>query len=449
MALGTFAGCALLFAYIAFERSRGSEVLATELYRLGLGEEYDDRYPDVVPPDALKEDVTFGDYVFGNTFEVPEVPCIMSTELDSATASQFERTKAAEGIEFVGCYDSEIHEDATYFPAAWKCVKRVNIVDTQLPKTWRDGLAVDSEHIIAMSFAGRTNMQLDDYLKLAHLKILTICDGNLDQASIARLRKELPNTRVIVLPEKSETISSMGPPLSQRDAGEVKKMRDAFSRLQAAVEKSGLGEGVYQVGDFGWTEEQIVSFERSLGIPMHKSVRAFLEVQAGTWVRSVDPLFMDWSENQWKPRNLVSRDRCGYSPLDCRRDFYDEDEPGFISHELLEGIGPHFIAAFPLDEHTRTFAIDLESGDYLRRGSGRGDYWVRMRGKTIYNHLEYYTDLAGQLEERENAEGDTTLLSYFKATEPRASNGSRYREPSGYTTYRQTRQYSGDTTRCN
>lgn len=432
MAFGTFAVCTLLFAYIASERSRGSEVLAIELYRLNLGEKYDDRYPDIVPPEALKENSTLGDFVFGNTFEVPERAEIRSAKLNAATASQLKRTKAAEGIEFVVCDDSEIHEDAAFFPAAWKYVKVIDIYDTQLPKTWRDGLAGDSEHVIVMSFAGRTGMQVDDYLALGHLKLLTIRDGNLDQASIAMLKKELPNTRVIILPEVPEKISSTGPALSQRDAGELKKMRAAFSRLQTAVENAELGEGIYQVADVGWSEEQIVAFERSLGIPMHKSVRAFLEVQGGRWVRWSDPLFMDWSEKKWQPNDLVSRNRCGYSPLNYQRDFYDEDEPGFVSHELLEGYGPHFVSVFPLDEHARTFAIDLESGEYLRRG--RGDYWVRMRGKTIYNHLEHYAELARRLQEPENAEENTTLLSYFEETEPRTFRVSRYRDYSRHQT---------------
>ncbi|MDA8564047.1 hypothetical protein N9L06_06305 [Mariniblastus sp.] len=424
MAIVTVFSVIALIAFVADNRSRGSEALVTELHGLRGGDEHDDEYPEAYPPDAWNDDASLWTVVSGYALEVPEGVDIYETEIDAQTARQLKRTKAAENIEFVSFYKTEIDEDAAFFPASWKCVKRIRVIDTKLPNTWRDGLAGDSEHVIAMAFSGRNGLELEDYLKLGHLKLLWIRDGDLDQASVAKLKNELPNTRVIVLPEDPEAIRPTGPPLSRRNASEVERMRDAFSRLRTAAANAGLGESDYQVVDSGWTEEQIVAFERSLGIAMHKSVRAYLEVQAGRWLRDIDPLFWDWSEKQWQPQDLISRDECGYREL-SEDDVYDDEEPGLIPHELLKVSTPYFVAAFPLDEHNVTFAIDLETGEYLRRGYWR-NYWIRMPGKTIYDHLDYYTDLAGRISEREEADGDAKSISYFEATEPRT-----YRAPIG------------------
>ena len=424
MALGAVTVCVVLLAYVADERTRGSNVLAIGIHRLNLGEEYDDQSLDIYPLEAWKDDASLWDIVSSNEFEVPERVKISEAKIDAETASQFNRSKAWESIGRVDVRDSEIDEDAAFFLASWKDLKSIACHDTRLPKMWRDGLVRDTEDVAAMFLVGKNGLEIEDYLKLGHLKLLWIRDGDLDQAAVDKLENELPNTRVIIMPEDPETISLTGPPLSQRNAVEVKKMRDAFSRLQTAAASAGLGESDYQVSDFGWNEEQIVAFERSLGISMHKSVRAFLEVQAGRWLRHTDPLFWDWSEKQWRPQELISRNKCEYQIISFERDMYDEEEPSFISPQVLKGPGPYFVAALPLDEHGWTFAINLTSGEYLRRG--RGDYWVRMPGKTIYDHLDYYTDLAGQLSQREDGESVAMSLSYFEATEPRT-----YRAPIG------------------
>jgi len=278
---------AAFIAYVSYHREKGNDQLIADLQ--GSGGVCHFRQPDK-PDDSdrpfwLKQKwrSLIGS---SNPLKVSAVEFKTESETDWQTvltkpglARRMARNLNTSGIDQLTFTKVTIGSDCSPFFSNWSGLKRLWIFDTAMPETWDDGIAKIpnlEEVIISGSLC---TVDPECFVQSQSLKSLILAHRGISSKRLQELREQMPGVKIELLGSFDSRFNLAGKVLSQNDEQASAKLKTAFDELQDALRS--LDPPAKNKFSKPATLEEISRLEQVIGMPLHPTLRAWLELHNG------------------------------------------------------------------------------------------------------------------------------------------------------------------------
>ena len=183
---------------------------------------------------------------------------------------------------FKSYFDNQplLQQDAPMFFRHWRGLRRIVLRDVEIPQSWMPSLCELSSVEELVISGANCNLQPEALVDMPELKLLTLCHRGIDAQRLNEIRNLLPGVEVRIMGSfDTGWTFELDQVLSNHDPVEFAQMKDILDRLQLAIKKK-VPDLDHHYNEPA-TAQQINALERTLGMPLHKSVRAWLENSNG------------------------------------------------------------------------------------------------------------------------------------------------------------------------
>ena len=266
-------------ALVSYLRATGRDALAEVL--VDIEESYD---PGVRVVVATNGTTSWLDRLLRNTKpQVHEIDFL--TTLSANNLRRLGRNRTTQQIHTIRFFKSYFEDvpllrsGSPLFFKHWRGLRRVVLRDVQIPETWHESFCQLEIEELVISGA-RCNLQPEELAEMPKLKLLTLCHRGIDSQRLEEIRQLMPNVEIRILGSFDTTWTfETDQALSKHDPAEFTQMKNILDRLQLEIkEKVAAVDHHFEEPA---TAQQINELERKLGMPLHKSVRAWLENSNG------------------------------------------------------------------------------------------------------------------------------------------------------------------------
>ena len=379
---------AILMAVLNFNRERGRDRLVHDIS--SMQESVDEEEPPFKTIDALKDkgfryyhrdseedsrEQRFEDYdeettgMWARLFKSTHRPLLEITipisNLTPAIAKRLQSNRKTRGIErirFVGD-GAKVDEQLVPFFEKWATVNRLQFVDASIPESWWPAFG-KMKDLRQIDFVGLDPIVGQEKLKhLVNVELVQFAKTK-PGFDIELIKESLPNSKVQIVAvqgrrnkrrRKKGGSTEPKPEVvcySKHDPVAYKRMKAIVDRLHRALESSDPPS----TNKFNppATKEQIAQLETYIGMPLHPSLRAWLEIHNGQpdekwelvsleWLRPIDKLIEE--DSKWQ---------------EIASEFYDLKDYDFDANEMCI-VNPNLLSIGSSDDHV--VSINLVHGN--------------------------------------------------------------------------------------
>ena len=277
---------ACVFGYISYHRQRGTDRMVADLRATGATYEQVLERGDPVEENAHSWIDRQCERLFGNTeASVREIRFDLSIAsdhvlLDARAANSLQRSLATNRITTIRFRDATISRDASLFFSQWPKLQYLEIRDTQLPEKWCDALK-DLKQVKRIVISGAMcNLKAESMVGCKSLEYLWLAGRGTNTTQLTRLRKLLPHVNVQVFGgfDQPWTLPA-GQTYSLHNPAAHAEMKGVLDRLHSTL--AGLQPPATNRFNSPASIEQISRLEHRIGVPLHPTLRALLEIHNG------------------------------------------------------------------------------------------------------------------------------------------------------------------------
>ena len=274
---------ACLMAYLSHCRQKGRDSLIKSLLKANAELKYIDQADDATQ-ELLAEynaPLTRMDFFLGTSQKpVFEIHFNSDSKLNRETARQISIGNSANAITTLRFRNAKIGNESAMFFCDWKELRHIEIRDTHFPENWLEQFAELPKLESLVISGGMCNLNPKHLGKLELLQSLTLADRGIGSMELKRIRKLMPNTEVqLVAGYDSPHAWETGRPYSAHDPEAFSQMKSTFDRLHKILDN--MEPPATNKFNPPATEVDIAAIEFEMGMPLHPSVRALLEIHSG------------------------------------------------------------------------------------------------------------------------------------------------------------------------
>ena len=298
---------------------------------------------------------------------------------------------------------AEIADDSRMFFKDWRELRHIEIRDTSFPVAWLKQLSSIPRLESLVISGGKCNLEPKDLKGIDSLKLIRFADRGITSSELDSLRRLYPKVEIqLVAGYDSPFGWPKDKPLSAHNPEAFARMKAVLDRLHSALDN--LKPPATNQFNPPASEVDIAAVETELGMPLHPSVRALLEIHNGqpTWkdelvtferLLSTDKivsnydLYQDFSHNAGQPYNFEPHFEQNSNPNLLPIGSSDDNE---LAINLVDGTVWEFYSesyrpnkqANSLIEYFTMIIDELEAGRFERSHNGHGRVRVKGFGPT-------------------------------------------------------------------
>ena len=166
------------------------------------------------------------------------------------------------------------------FFSEWAELRHISIIDTATPNSWKSGFAKIPKLESVIISGGKCNLDPECFIGNKSLISLKLAHRGITTERLQRLRKQMPNVEIELLGSfESEFNLPKGQVLSRHDEVASAKLKSAFDELLGSLQS--LSPPASNRFNPPATLQEISELESLIGMPLHPTLRAWLELHNG------------------------------------------------------------------------------------------------------------------------------------------------------------------------